>query len=114
MARTWSNIQDVVVTASSYTTSVTISWNITDILTITAQNGPLLFNNILGQLYDGKTLMIEIRDNGTPQSLTYDTMFASGASTLITTTVAWKWSWMKLKYNVTDAKLYCLASWTQP
>ncbi len=113
MARTeWT--KDLITTATSYTTSVTVNGDQTYILTITAQNGALLFNNITWVLYDAKPFMIEIRDNGTPSALTYGTIFASGASTLLTTTVAGKWSWMKFKYNITDAKFYCLASWTQP
>ena len=98
------------VTGTSYTTSTTINANITDIYTITAQAGALLFNNPTGTLVQGQKLIIRIKDNGTARALTYGANFrASSDLALPTTTVVSKTLYMGFIYNSTDTKWDLLA-----
>lgn len=98
------------VTNTSYTTSVTIDSDVTDILTITAQAGALLFNNPSGTPTQGQTLIIRIKDNGTARALTYDTQFRAMGTTLPTTTVLSKTLYMLFMRNTTDTKWDLLAT----
>lgn len=98
------------VTAASYTTSVTIDSDVTDILTITAQAGALLFNNPSGTPTQGQTLIVRIKDDGTARALTYDTQFRAMGTTLPTTTVLSKTLYMLFMRNTTDTKWDLLAT----
>ena len=101
------------IVATSYTTSTTINSDATDIYTITAQAGALLFNNPTGTPTDGQMVLVRMKDNGTARALTYGTNFASGTATLATTTVLSKWLLQLFEWNSTDSKWYCQYSGSQ-
>jgi len=68
---------------------------VTDIYTITAQAGALLFNNPTGTLVQGQKIIIRIKDNGTARALTYGANFrASSDLALPSTTVVSKTLYM--------------------
>lgn len=89
------------VTATSYTTSVTINADVTDVLEITAQSGPLLFNTPSGTPVNYQVLEIDIKDNGTPSTLTFSSGFDWSPPS---TTVASKNMIMYFQYSTTDSK----------
>ena len=100
--------------STSYTTSITMDSSSFTEYDITAQAGALLFNNPTGTPVNWQKRIVRIKDNGTARALTYGTQFASWASTLLTTTVISKKSWMWFEWDSIDSKWYCIASWTQP
>lgn len=93
-----------VVSAASYTTSVTIDSDITDIFVITAQAGALLFNNPSGTPTQGQMLAIRIKDNGTARALTWGSDFSGILDTLPSTTTLSKVLYMLFMWNSTTSK----------
>lgn len=94
-----------ITSATSYTTDTgtALDLSVSDMLVITEQAGALLFNNPIGSPVEGQELIIRIKDNATPQALTYDTQFrASSDLALPTTTILSKTLYMKFKFNSTD------------
>jgi hypothetical protein len=75
-----------------------------DEVNITAQAVPLFLANPTGTPVDGKSLVIRIKDNGTAQTITYDTQYRAIGITLPTTTVINKTLYLNLIYNLTDTK----------
>ncbi len=68
---------NMIVSATSYTTSVTVNAAITDIFRITAQAGALLFNAPINPT-DGQVFETEITDDGTARAITYNAIFKDG------------------------------------
>lgn len=101
-----------VVSAASYTTDTgtALSVDTCDKFVITAQAGPLKFNNPGGTVAEGSKLRIRIEDNGTAQALTYDTQFrASSDLDLPSTTVLGKVLEMGFEWDATDSKWTLMA-----
>ena len=85
-----------VISAASYTTSVTIPADSVDLFQITAQAGSLLFNAPSGTPNNGDLLVIRIKDNGTARALTYNAIFNWSPPS---TTVLGKYLVMCFMYN---------------
>lgn len=85
-----------VISAASYTTSVTIPADSVDLFQITAQAGALLFNAPSGTPNNGELLVIRIKDNGTARALTYNAIFNWSPPS---TTVLGKYLVMCFMYN---------------
>lgn len=85
-----------VISAASYTTSVTIPADSVDLFQITAQAGALLFNAPSGTPNNGDLLVIRIKDNGTARALTYNAIFNWSPPS---TTVLGKYLVMCFMYN---------------
>lgn len=111
---TFAMTSDIPNTGAQYTTSVSITTSTTPTttiqdarslvkITITAQAGSLLFNNPTGSWAGGQTLLVEIVDNGTPQTLTYGTAYNAGATVnggvLPSTTISNKHMLMQFIYS---------------
>ncbi len=77
---------------------------------LTAQASALTIANPTGAPYDGDIIIILIKDNGTSQTITYDTLYSniSGLDTL-TATVAGKWYTLGIRYNATVTKWQILS-----
>ena len=75
-----------------------------DIIVITAQAVGLTLANPTGTWVQGQALMIRIKDNGSAQTIAYDTKFRAIGVTLPTTTTASKTTYLGVIYNATDDK----------
>lgn len=53
---------------------------------------------------DGQTLLIRIKDNGSPRAITWNAIFRAMGVTLPTTTVLGKWLYITCVYNKGDSK----------
>lgn len=72
---------------------------------ITAQATALaIANPVPDGFFDGQSLLIRIKDNGTPRSITWDTDYRAIGVTLPTTTVAGKILYVGAKWNAADTK----------
>ncbi len=92
-------------TTTSYTTHVPFDGDSYDMQVITAQAGALLFDAPTGTPTEGQMLLIRIKDNGTAQALTWNTIFRSGSLvTLPSTTTLGKWLYIEFLYNSTTPK----------
>ena len=102
----------LVLSATSYTTDTGTSLNVDncDNFYITAQAGPLKFNNPGGTLTSGRTLIIRIKGDGTARALTYDTKYRAMGNALPSTTVVGKTLYLGFIYNSTDDKLDLVAT----
>ena len=87
---------------SSSATVTPISTN--DLVIITAQAVGLTLANPTGAFTEGQALMVRIKDNGTAQSIAFDTNYRSIGVTLPTTTVISKTLYLGIIYNSTDSK----------
>ena len=87
------------------TSSATVTPTATnDLVTITAQAVGLTLANPTGAFSEGKSLMIRIKDNGTAQTIAFDTNYRAIGITLPTTTVISKTLYLGIIYNSTDGK----------
>jgi hypothetical protein len=75
-----------------------------DLVKITAQAVGLTLANPTGTFAEGQSLIIRIKDDGTPQTIGYGTNFRAIGVTLPTTTVANKTTYIGCIYNLTDTK----------
>jgi hypothetical protein len=73
-----------------------------DLVVITAQAAGLTLANPTGSWVQGKDLIIRIKDNATPRSITYGAKYRAIGVTLPTTTVASKTTYLGMVYNSTD------------
>ena len=90
----------------SVTSSATVTPTSTDdIVTITAQAVGLTLANPTGTLFEGQSLIIRIKDNGTAQTIAYGTNYRAVGVTLPTTTIINKTTYLGCIWNATDSKL---------
>ena len=87
---------------SSSATVTPLSTN--DLVIITAQAVGLTLANPTGTFTEGQALMIRIKDNGTAQTIAFDTNYRAIGVTLPTTTVISKTLYLGIIYNSTDTK----------
>lgn len=90
----------------------TINTDSTDLFTITAQAAAItsMTTNLSGTPTGGQSLLIRIKDNGSPQTISWGTSFASsGVATLLATTVASKTHWIGLTWDDVASKWVALA-----
>ena len=87
---------------SSSATVTPISTN--DLVIVTAQAVGLTLANPTGTFTEGQALMIRVKDNGTAQSIAFDTNYRAIGVTLPTTTVISKTLYLGIIYNSTDSK----------
>lgn len=72
---------------------------------ITAQSTALAIGNpVPDGFFDGQSLLIRIKDNGTPRAITWDTYYRAIGVVLPTTTVAGKVMYVGAKWNATETK----------
>jgi hypothetical protein len=82
--------------------------NLNDEVVITAQAVSLTLANPTGTAVQGQSMIIRIKDNGTAQTIGYDTQYRAIGVTLPTTTVINKLVYLGLIYNSTDSNWDCL------
>lgn len=87
---------------SSSATVTPVSTN--DLVIVTAQAVGLTLANPTGTFTEGQALMIRVKDNGTAQSIAFDTNYRAIGVTLPTTTVISKTMYLGIIYNSTDSK----------
>lgn len=75
-----------------------------DQVNITAQAVNLTLANPTGTAVSAWGMVIRIKDNGTPRTISYDTQYRAIGVTLPTTTVASKTLYLGMIYNSTDTK----------
>lgn len=92
------NVQEII---SSATVTPTFE---NDLVKITAQSTAVTFSNPTGTAIEGKDLMIRLKDNGTAQSVSFDTKYRAIGVTLPTTTTINKTTYIGIIYNLTDDK----------
>lgn len=92
------NVQSVVSAATVTPTSAN------DEVIITAQAVALTLANPTGTPSEGQALTIRIKDDGTSQTIAYDTQYRALGVTLPTTTTVSKILYLGLIYNSTDTK----------
>lgn len=89
----------------SLISTATISPNVDeyDLIEITAQNQTIILANPVGKKINGNEFLIRLRDNGTPQPITFGNEYrANGVMMLPTTTVAGGWITLFCVYNKPD------------
>jgi hypothetical protein len=89
-----------------------INTDTTDLFTITAlaANITSMSSGLTGTAVDGQRLMIRIKDDATPRTITWGASFiSSGVATLLATTVASKTHLVGLIYDSAAAKWVCVA-----
>lgn len=102
-------IQFRVTGGSTFTTSVAIDKDNTDVWIDSLQAGALLFAVPSGTPVDMDLLQIWVKDNGTARALTYNAVFAAGdGETLPATTILSKWLVMLFQWNARSNKYYLL------
>lgn len=103
---------NTLLTEDAYTSasSITPDMGTYGIITVSALAEGLTINNPTGNPVDGKKLVIRIKDNGTPRSISFGTQYrASTDLTLPTTTVTSKTLYMGFIWNATDTKIDLIA-----
>ena len=79
-------------------------------ITALATNITDMSTGTTGTLTRGMTLTITIKDNGTPRTIAWGTLFMAGPAPLVTTTVASKTHTLHFRYDSAASKYVCLAS----
>jgi len=95
-------------TAAS-TATLTIDADSYDQYDLTAQAAALTVAAPTGTPVDGQKLIIRIKDNATPRTISWNAIFAVIGTTLPTTTVASKYHYIGCIYNSTSSKWNVLA-----
>lgn len=80
-----------------------------DAVVITAQAAALTIANPTGSPVEMQGLVIRIKDNATARAITYGNKFRAMGTTLPTTTVLSKTTYLAFVYNAADDKWDCLA-----
>ena len=89
----------------SVTSSATVTPTSTnDLVKITAQAAGLTIANPTGTMSEGQAMIIRIKDNGTAQTIAFDTNYRAIGVTLPTTTTISKTIYIGLVWNDTDTK----------
>jgi hypothetical protein len=103
----WSSLRGLFATRRANTTpsgaSITPVCDTTDIFTVTALAVGASFLAPTGSPSDGQGLTIRIKDNGTAQSLAFNSVYRPIGITLPSTTVATKVIYIGCLYNAQDA-----------
>ena len=98
----------------SVTSSATVTPTSTnDLVKITAQAAGLTIANPTGTMSEGQAMIIRIKDNGTAQTIAFDTNYRAIGVTLPTTTTISKTIYIGLVWNDTDTKFDVLGINTQ-
>jgi hypothetical protein len=104
------------VTTITTSSTPTVNTDATDALTITALATAItsMTSGLSGTPVNFDKLIIRIKDNGSPQSITWGTSFVSSQATLPTTTIASKVTTIGLMWNSVKSKWVCLAVDQEP
>jgi hypothetical protein len=86
------------------TATLTINSNLQDLGVITAQAAALTIAAPTGTPIQGQKLIFRIKDNGTARAITWNAIFRIIGTTLPTTTVINKTTYVGCIYNSTDTK----------
>ena len=93
--------------------SIVVDINAYDVLKVTALAVPTTIS-ITGTMQDAKRLLIEIKDNGTAQGVTFSGDFVNAGGGLLTTTTANKWYHGIFIANTTNNKLMSVGGVIEP
>ena len=93
--------------------SIVVDINDYDVLKVTALAVPTTIS-ITGTMQDAKRLLIEIKDNGTAQGVTFSGDFVNAGGGLLTTTTANKWYHGIFIANTTNNKLMSVGGVIEP
>lgn len=104
-------VQRTFTTTSS--TSITPDISSYDVYELTALSSALTINAPVGSPQDGDRILFRILDNGTARALTWNSTFFDMLSSLPSTTVANKISYIGCIYNSTNSRWDVVASITQ-
>lgn len=86
------------------TATLTINSDLQDLGVITAQAAALTIAAPTGTPIQGQKLILRIKDNGTARGITWNAIFRALGTTLPTTTVINKTTYVGCIYNSTDTK----------
>lgn len=81
----------------------------TDLFILTALAESAAFAAVSGTPASGQKLMIQILDNGTAQTLSWDASYVARGAALPSTTVIGKWMYIGFIYNATTSTFDCVA-----
>lgn len=102
---------NIITTASS---NVATPAGNTDIIRLQGLTAPLTIANPSAGPEDGWSLIVELRDNGTPRAITWGSYYANRIANLPTTTVAGKFHKISVEWLNADTKFYCDVANVQP
>jgi hypothetical protein len=86
----------------------------TDIIRLQNLAAPLTIANPSSGPVDGWSMVIELRDDGTPRALTWGSYYANRIANLPATTVAGKFHKISVEWLDGDTKYYCDVANVQP
>lgn len=86
----------------------------TDIIRLQGLAANLTIANPSSGPVDGWSLIIELRDNGTPRTISWGSYYAARIASLPTTTVAGKFHKISVEWLNGDTKFYCDVANVQP
>lgn len=86
----------------------------TDIIRLQNLAAPLTIANPSSGPVDGWSMVIELRDDGTPRALTWGSYYANRIANLPATTVAGKFHKISVEWLDIDTKFYCDVANVQP
>lgn len=86
----------------------------TDIIRLQNLAAPLTIANPSTGPVDGWSMVIELRDDGTPRALTWGSYYANRIANLPATTVAGKFHKISVEWLDIDTKFYCDVANVQP
>lgn len=86
----------------------------TDIIRLQNLAAPLTIANPSTGPVDGWSMVIELRDDGTPRALTWGSYYANRIANLPATTVAGKFHKISVEWLDGDTKFYCDVANVQP
>jgi hypothetical protein len=92
------------VTNATSSSTPTPNAGTTDIYTLTALAAAATFGAPSGSPVDGQKLIIRIFDNGTSQTLAWNSAYNAGGNVLPTATVVGKWLYLGFMYNTNNSK----------
>lgn len=75
-----------------------------DLVIRTGATGAITLNNPTGSAFDGHGITIRLKDNGTARAISYGSQYRAMGSTLPTTTVANKWTYIGMIWNSAETK----------
>lgn len=96
------NIQSIPTTLTATPTSTN------DMVAVTQQSTSLFLANPTGSWNQGQSLIIRIKDNGSPRAITYDTKYRAIGVTLPSATTSNMTIYLGIIYNYTDDKFDCI------
>jgi hypothetical protein len=102
---TGSRVRDPIIETIVTTASLTPRVDLYDEILVTALGSGVTINNPVGSPRHGRKLVIQIKDNGVPRSIGWDTMYRGSLSVALpANTIVSRWMYIGLAYNGIDIK----------